>query len=153
MFIEKTDEAKSVSLMAGNDPRGGVVRITVFEEGDEKQDLTPAAERLVFRKPGEVLNPTCSVRRKRRHRRKCLDPVKVTPVAVPAMSAVPTAGAIAPPAGPTVVANSPIDLSITATDEKGILLPQFSTVRWGTPVPPPVRGTGRCGRTSSWPVK
>ena len=50
-----------VKLMGGSDPRGGVVRITVFEElpevaGKPKPDLKPIAERLVFRKPGEMLN-------------------------------------------------------------------------------------------------
>jgi hypothetical protein len=48
-----------VRLMAGTDPRGGVVRITVFEEpenADGKADLKPVAERLVFRRPGESLN-------------------------------------------------------------------------------------------------
>ena len=50
-----------VLLMAGDDPRGGVVRVTVFEEpaevpGEPKPDLRPVAERLVFRKPGDLLN-------------------------------------------------------------------------------------------------
>jgi hypothetical protein len=50
-----------VRLMAGTDPRGGVVRVTVFEElperpGQPKPDHKPVAERLVFRKPGEILN-------------------------------------------------------------------------------------------------
>lgn len=50
-----------VRLMANTDPRGGVVRITVFEEpenpaGEAKADLIPMAERLVFRRPGESLN-------------------------------------------------------------------------------------------------
>ncbi|MBA4062711.1 MAG: hypothetical protein C0501_03215 [Isosphaera sp.] len=50
-----------VRLMAGTDPRGGVVRVTVFEEPEEgagkpAADLKPVAERLVFRKPGETLN-------------------------------------------------------------------------------------------------
>jgi hypothetical protein len=53
-------QVAEVSLMAGTDPRGGVVRVTVFEEPDEaadaKADLIPVAERLVFRKPGEVLD-------------------------------------------------------------------------------------------------
>ena len=50
--------------MANTDPRGGVVRITVFEEPPEaelgearsgpKPDLKPVAERLVFRRPGEA---------------------------------------------------------------------------------------------------
>jgi anti-sigma factor RsiW len=51
------EEPQTIRLMAGTDPRGGVVRITAFEEIDEKQqDMKPVAERLVFRKPGEVLN-------------------------------------------------------------------------------------------------
>jgi hypothetical protein len=41
-----------VELMAGDDPRGGVTRITVFE----MPNAAPVAERLVFRKPGERLN-------------------------------------------------------------------------------------------------
>lgn len=53
----------AVELMATSDPRGGVVRITVFEEpfervdatGITKSDLKPVAERLAFRKPGEAL--------------------------------------------------------------------------------------------------
>ena len=55
-----------VKLMAGTDPRGGVVRITAFEEvdgkpGDEKPDLKPVAERLVFRRAGEVLKLSLAV--------------------------------------------------------------------------------------------
>jgi hypothetical protein len=50
-----------VTLMAGADPRGGVTRVTVFEDPNPDpaaptRDLVPVAERLVFRKPGEVLN-------------------------------------------------------------------------------------------------
>ena len=41
-----------VTLMGGDDPRGGVTRITVFETPDG----TPVAERLVFRQPGERLD-------------------------------------------------------------------------------------------------
>ncbi len=53
--------AEEVRLMPANDLRGGVVRITVFEEpeeiaGEPKADLKPVAERLVFRRPGESLN-------------------------------------------------------------------------------------------------
>jgi hypothetical protein len=52
-----------LELMGGQDPRGGVVRVTVFEEptglaklGPESwPDLKPVAERLVFRTPGERL--------------------------------------------------------------------------------------------------
>jgi hypothetical protein len=61
------DTVAEVRLMANANPRGGVVRITVFEEpsddelrrekpGEAKPDLRPVAERLVFRKPGEALN-------------------------------------------------------------------------------------------------
>ncbi|VTU00492.1 a-macroglobulin complement component : Membrane protein containing Alpha-2-macroglobulin (Fragment) OS=Rhodopirellula maiorica SM1 GN=RMSM_06144 PE=4 SV=1: zf-HC2: A2M_N [Gemmataceae bacterium] len=54
-------QVTEVQLLAENDPRGGVVRVTVFEEpeqfpGQPKEDLKPVAERLVFRKPGEGLN-------------------------------------------------------------------------------------------------
>ncbi|MDB5313647.1 MAG: hypothetical protein JWO38_7849 [Gemmataceae bacterium] len=46
-----------VKLLATPDLRGGVTRVTVFEEAAQgKMDLIPVAERLVFRKPGEVLN-------------------------------------------------------------------------------------------------
>ena len=56
-----TDVPQIVELMGGADPRGGVVRITCVRGtreklGEPKQDLKPVAERLVFRKPGEVLN-------------------------------------------------------------------------------------------------
>jgi hypothetical protein len=58
------NQVTEVVLMANADPRGGVVRITVFEmpmdeaEGEDglKPDMRPIAERLVFRKPGEALN-------------------------------------------------------------------------------------------------
>jgi hypothetical protein len=48
----KPGETAEVKLMGGDDPRGGVTRITVFE----MPGGTPVAERLVFRKPGEKLN-------------------------------------------------------------------------------------------------
>ena len=65
----KVGDLAEVKLMAGTDPRGGVVRITVFEEpspaeagndakSDLKSDLKPVAERLVFRKPGEFPTST-----------------------------------------------------------------------------------------------
>ena len=42
---------------SAGDPRGGVVRITVFEEPDgPAADLVPRAERLVFRTPAERLD-------------------------------------------------------------------------------------------------
>ncbi|QJW94871.1 hypothetical protein [Frigoriglobus tundricola] len=86
-----------VRLMAGPDPRGGVVRVTAFEElaevpGEPKPDLKPVAERLVFRKPGEELKLQYAIR---------------------------TAAPAAPlPAG-TFRAGSEVQLSVTATDEKG----------------------------------
>ncbi len=50
-----------VTLLAKSDARGGVTRITIFEEpADKNADLIPVAERLVFRKPGELLNLTAS---------------------------------------------------------------------------------------------
>ncbi len=50
-----------VTLLAKSDARGGVTRVTVFEEpADKNADLIPVAERLVFRKPGELLNLTAS---------------------------------------------------------------------------------------------
>ncbi|MBA4186894.1 MAG: hypothetical protein C0467_02630 [Planctomycetaceae bacterium] len=50
-----------VRLLANADPRGGVVRVTVFEDVDQvvgqpKEDLKPVAERLIFRRPGDGLN-------------------------------------------------------------------------------------------------
>ncbi len=88
-------QLKEVKLMAGNDPRGGVVRVTVFEEADEaegkpeqKSDLKPVAERLVFRKPGESLN-----------------------LGFTTLGGRVATGGFAP--------GSSVDLNITATDEKG----------------------------------
>jgi hypothetical protein len=49
----KAGEPVEVTLLAGTDPRGGVVRLTVFEDA---AGFRPVAERLVFRRPGEVLN-------------------------------------------------------------------------------------------------
>lgn len=89
-----------VKLMAGNDPRGGVVRITAFEEFDEMQDLHPVAERLVFRKPGEVL--------------KLAFTASNAKGAVPSTQPVPLAMNLA-----GFGAGSAVELSITATDEKG----------------------------------
>jgi hypothetical protein len=51
----KADTPVVVPLLAQADSRGGVTRVTVFKV-PEKGDLIPVAERLVFRKPGEVLN-------------------------------------------------------------------------------------------------
>jgi hypothetical protein len=57
----KPEEAAEVKLITNRDPRGGVTRVTVFEDSaDPKRDLVPVAERLVFRRPGEVLNLTAS---------------------------------------------------------------------------------------------
>ncbi|WP_439622751.1 zf-HC2 domain-containing protein [Gemmata sp.] len=87
-------QVTEVQLLAGTDPRGGVVRVTVFEEpepfpGQPKEDLKPVAERLVFRKPGEGLNLNFT-----------------------------TSGPRA--AGATgFAANAAIGLNVSATDEKG----------------------------------
>jgi len=95
-----------VKLMAGTDPRGGVVRITAFEELDETQDLRPVAERLVFRKPGEVLK------------------LAFTTSSAKGATPSPQAG-VGPQVGfstPNLTAfpaGSAVELSITATDEKG----------------------------------
>lgn len=57
----KAGASAIVTLLATADARGGVTRITVFEESADKSvDLVPVAERLVFRKPGEALNLTAS---------------------------------------------------------------------------------------------
>ena len=85
-------EVVEVRLLANPDPRGGVVRLTVFEEpeappGEPKPDLIPVAERLVFRRPGETLNLSYDV-----------------------------AGGRAEEGYP---AGQPVELDITATDEKG----------------------------------
>ncbi|MBM3980840.1 MAG: hypothetical protein FJ304_11250 [Planctomycetes bacterium] len=98
------DVPQIVKLMAGPDPRGGVVRITCFEEPEErpgapKGDLKPVAERLVFRKPGEVLNLAITTS-------------SANPANAPAVP-------VAPGAPPTFTAGSPLNLSILATDEKG----------------------------------
>lgn len=50
-----------VLLLAGDGTRGGVTRVTVFEDPNREnavdgKDLIPVAERLVYRKPGEKLN-------------------------------------------------------------------------------------------------
>jgi hypothetical protein len=98
------DVPQIVKLMAGPDPRGGVVRVTCFEEPEErpgapKADLKPVAERLVFRKPGEVLNLAITTS-------------SANPANAPAVP-------VAPGAPPTFTAGSPLNLSILATDEKG----------------------------------
>jgi anti-sigma factor RsiW len=90
-------QISSVALMAGQDqdPRGGVVRITVFEEpreqtdglGKVKTDIKPIAERLVFRKPSEALKLSIATSGTRTD-----------------------SGAFA--------ANTPIEMTINATDEK-----------------------------------
>jgi hypothetical protein len=91
-----------VKLMAGADPRGGVVRVTVFEEvggrdeNGDPRDLRPVAERLVFRKPGEVLNLA----------------LEAGPTGGQ-MSRLTNGGAPAFPAG------TELQLRCTATDEKG----------------------------------
>jgi hypothetical protein len=50
----KAEVPAVVTLLAKPDSRGGVTRVTVFEEAGK--ELVPVAERLVFRKPGETLN-------------------------------------------------------------------------------------------------
>ncbi|MDY3562348.1 hypothetical protein R5W23_003814 [Gemmata sp. JC673] len=64
--LAEPGQLTEAKLMAGSDPRGGVVRVTAFEEVDAKNDpdrpdLKPVAERLVFRRPGEVLNLSLAV--------------------------------------------------------------------------------------------
>jgi len=54
--LVKADAPAVVTLLAQSDARGGVTRITVFEDMAGSNDLVPVAERLVFRHPGEVLN-------------------------------------------------------------------------------------------------
>jgi hypothetical protein len=88
-------ELTEVQLLANGDARGGVVRITVFEElpeepGQPTPDLKPLAERLVFRRPGELLNLNVAL-----------------------------AGPAVRPDATGYLANAPIELTITATDEKG----------------------------------
>jgi hypothetical protein len=84
------DKPQIVKLMGGADPRGGVVRVTCFEEFEDEpaRDLKPLAERLVFRKPGEVLN-------------------------------LKTAVAAAPGSPGPFAAGTAVNLSVAATDEKG----------------------------------
>lgn len=48
----KANEPVEVALLTGADSRGGVVRLTVFEDAD---GLRPVAERLAFRRPAELL--------------------------------------------------------------------------------------------------
>ncbi|MFO0796930.1 MAG: hypothetical protein U0804_05595 [Gemmataceae bacterium] len=48
----KANEPVELTLLAGADARGGVVRLTVFEDG---AGLRPVAERLAFRRPAELL--------------------------------------------------------------------------------------------------
>ncbi|MBY0456534.1 MAG: hypothetical protein K2V38_04300, partial [Gemmataceae bacterium] len=81
--VVEPNATAEVRLLAGGDPvsagRGGVVRITAFEElpgaqnladnkgeksekGEPAPDLVPLAERLVFRRPGELLDLSLSVR-------------------------------------------------------------------------------------------
>ncbi len=52
-----------VTLDPGASPLGGVTRVTVFADdagGDGRTDLTPLAERLVFRRPAEALKLTAT---------------------------------------------------------------------------------------------
>ncbi len=103
-----------------------MVRITAFEEGDERQDLKPVAERLVFRKPGEVLNLTWGV----------------TPQA-----------AAAAPVALGVPANSPLSCAIAATDERGIRGGNPVRRRRREFRRRARQRTGYCRRTSSWAAR
>jgi hypothetical protein len=107
------DRPQIVNLMAGADPRGGVVRVTAFEEidlpekpgekaDDPKTELKPVAERLVFRRPGEVLKLACTA----------AAPEGGGPV-------VPVAPAAGRNKEATFEANSAVRMLVTATDEKG----------------------------------
>jgi UPF0716 family protein affecting phage T7 exclusion len=83
-------QVAEVRLNAPSDPRGGVVRVTVFEEHEDAgQDLTPLCERLVYRKPGEALNLAFS-----------------------------TSGSYLG-IGAGYAPNSPVELNVTAKDEHG----------------------------------
>jgi len=100
-------ELAAVQLLANSDSRGGVVRITVFEEQPEESgqpvpDLHPLAERLVFRRPGELLNLNLSL-----------------------------SGRPGLPRTPAFPANTPVELTITATDEKG---QATAAILWATAV-------------------
>jgi hypothetical protein len=104
-------QVSEVRLMAGADPgtggRGGVVRITAFEElegkeGEAKPDLRPVAERLVFRKPGELLNLALTT-----------TPAANETQAATGVQTLP----VAPQFGYT--AGAAVNLNITATDENG----------------------------------
>lgn len=100
-----SDQPLIVKLMTSTDPRGGVVRVTAFEEiedknaADERTELKPVAERLVFRKPGEVLRLACTV--------GPTDGRGAVALGANAASA------------PALPMGSQAKLSITATDEKG----------------------------------
>lgn len=94
-LVAEVGQVAEVRLMANTEPRGGVVRITVFEEpeaageaaGPIRPDMIPVAERLVFRKPGESLQLSFQ-----------------------------TSG---PQIGGGFLAGGPVELSIAARDEKG----------------------------------
>ncbi len=86
--------ATEIKLLANDEPRGGVTRITVFQEPDpaalkandpKANDLIPVAERLVFRRPVERLKLSV----------KAGEP------------------------GAAFAPGSPVDLKISAQDEKG----------------------------------
>jgi hypothetical protein len=56
--IAEPGKPAEVVLTPRADARGGVTRVTVFDEPDPdrgRQDLTPVAERLIFRRPAESL--------------------------------------------------------------------------------------------------
>ncbi len=95
VLVER-DQPQVVKLMASNDPRGGVVRITAFEERDDQGDLTPVAERLVFRKPGEMLK-----------------------LSVAATASAADVRATTENSRPVFNPHAALSLAITASDEKG----------------------------------
>ncbi|MCS6864416.1 MAG: zf-HC2 domain-containing protein [Gemmataceae bacterium] len=95
VLVER-EQPQVVKLMANRDPRGGVVRITAFEERDDRRDLQPVAERLVYRKPGEWLK-----------------------LAFTATSSATVVQAPAENSRQAFDPHTPLSLAISATDEKG----------------------------------
>jgi hypothetical protein len=128
----KLGELAEVKLMGGTDPRGGVVRITVFEDSTEgpregalekekepKSDLKPVAERLVFRKPGEFLNidyTTSGARATAAPAFGVASPTTGTATGTGTATATGTTTGPAKTAG--FAGGSAVSLNITATDEK-----------------------------------
>ncbi len=87
-----------VTLDSGTVQTGGVTRVTVFDDGEDfngvRQELTPVAERLVYRQPGEVLNLKYDARK---------------------IDGTPKNGAFVPGEG--------VRLDVTSTNEKGAPAP------------------------------